>query len=26
MVQCPRCGTQLQQGTRFCTGCGAQLM
>ena len=26
VVQCPYCGTQIAQGTRFCTGCGAQLM
>ena len=26
MMQCPYCGTQLAQGTRFCTGCGTQLM
>ena len=26
MMQCPYCGTQFAQGTRFCTGCGTQLM
>ena len=26
MMQCPKCGKQLAPGTRFCSGCGTQLM